>query len=191
MQYLDNFTKRPIEYSKDDVFIIAIKGSYRKKRHIKYFTADKIDEAFKSFYDLDVSINQRKYLLVLNRDSFGSSEGKTIYSMKGYLPSSGTIKLKLGNGMISYQKTATINMVHTPISLAKKIDAIDFDQFPVINEKWTKTKLAYVLFSWLVNQRKETIQSFLADAYRFYISEKLESGGSLDDANIYKELVKK
>lgn len=189
MTYVDKFTGRPIEYDKNSVFVIYLKGSYRKKRPIKYFTCERIEEAFKTFYDLDIATNQRKYLKLHHKDHMSEQDGETIYSMKGYLPQTMTPKIKMGNGMISYRKIATINMIHTPITLAKKIHAVDFDSFPLINEKWTKTKLAYCLFAYFFDLPIEERNKLLARAHKLYVSEKVESGGNETDALIFKEII--
>jgi hypothetical protein len=63
---------------------------------------------------------------------------------------------------------------------------IDFSTFPYIHEKWTKTKLMYCLLSYFFSLNQEEKTTLLEKAFRLYASEKLASGGNIEEATELK-----
>jgi len=187
--HVDKNTLKPIEYFEESIFVIYTKGGYHKKRALRFFTSDKIIDALEFFYGLEVPVNQRKYLMIHHRDHLAENEGKMIYNMKGYYPNAKELKLKLGRHMVSYRYKATLNLVKTPESIAKKLALVDFSKLPVKHEKWSKTKLIYCLLSYFFSLNDAEKHELMDKAFRLYTSEKLQSGGKEREANELRELV--
>jgi len=190
MIYLDEITKKPIEYNENDFFCIYVKGGYHKKRLMRAFSHERISEALKFFYDLEITKNHRKHFVRQSKDSLGESHGEVIYNMKGYFPNANALKLKLGRNVYSYKKIATLNLIHTPITLAKKLSLFDLDTLPPMQEAWSKSKLVYCLLSYIFSISEKDRNEIMRKAYRAYVLDKLESGGQESkDISEFKEIV--
>jgi hypothetical protein len=178
MIYVDQITKKPIEYNENNVFMIYTKGGYHKKKLIRIFPCARVEEALKFFYDLEITKNHRKYLVKELKDSLGESKGETILSMKGYFPNTKALKLKIGQNLYAYEKIATLNLVHTPITLARKLNLFDLETLPMMHEKWSKSKIVYALLSYIFSIPENERNELMKKAYRAYILDKLSSGAS-------------
>lgn len=183
MIYRDPVTKRPIDYNETSVFIVFIRGKYHKKRAIKYFPHDQIQDALNFYYQYEIPETHYKYLQIHHKDDLREKSGDVIFKMKGFLPSTKEIKLKLAKRSVAYKKVSTINLIHTPISLAKKLKFYDFSKLPVVHEAWTKTRFVYCLLSYFFSLTPIEQHAMMEKAYKLYIAEKLLSGGREDESN--------
>lgn len=188
--FIDKVTKRPIHYAEDSIFVLAVKGGYKKKRIIKYFKSKEIEQAFTSFYDLEIPKNQKKYLYQVSESSMDIKSGELIYRMNGYLSNGKSYNFRTGIKAHSYRRIPTINLIHTPESLAKKMDLLDLDSFPITSERWSKTKISYCLWCFFLALDKKKQCDLLEKAFNLLILEKLESGGVKEEVNEMKELIK-
>jgi hypothetical protein len=184
--YVDKVTHKPIEYTDDSVFVIYSKGGYHKKRLERIFTADKVEEAFDFFYKMQVPMTQRKHLCIHHKDMMLPHEGKVILNMKGYFPTNIGIGFTHGRARSTYRHSPTLNLIKTPETIAIKLRMIDFTTFPYIHEKWTKTKLMYCLLAYFFSLNQEEKTTLLEKAFRLYASEKLASGGNIEEATELK-----
>lgn len=189
MIYRDPVTRKPIDYSETSVFIIFIRGRYHKKRAIKYFAYTNIQDALDFYYQYEIPETYYKYLHLNTKDDLSERGGEVIFKMKGHLPSTKELKLKLAKRSVAYEKVPTLNLIHTPMSLAKKLKIYDFSRLPVVHEAWTKTRLVYCLMSYFFSLSHDEQSKLMEIAYPLYLSEKLMSGGRIDESNKMVEIV--
>jgi hypothetical protein len=184
--YIDKVTHKPIKYNEEDVFVIYSKGGYHKKRLERIYSADRIEEAFNFFYMMQVPMTQRKHLCVHSKDKMLPHEGKVILNMKGYFPTNVGVGFSHGRARTNYRHSPTLNLIKTPETIAIKLRMVDFTTFPYIHEKWTKTKLMYCLLSYFFSLNQEEKTTLLEKAFRLYASEKLASGGNIEESTELK-----
>jgi len=175
MIYVDPITKKPIEYSSNDAFVIRTKTQYHKKRPHRYYAAADIAVAIKEFYDLELPDTYVKYLSKVPKDNL-NHDGELIFRMKGYLPNIKAARLKLGRQAINYRTVAVLNLIHCPETLARKFQGIDLASFPLVYAAWSKSRVVYCLMAYFLSLPQEEKNEILLKGHELLNKEKLASG---------------
>lgn len=184
--YTDKITQKVIVYKDDSLFTLETRSKFNARVIKKVFSAEDIDKAFYEFYAIVIPEGHYKYLYLRPLDK--DEKETLLLRMKGYA-SQVAIENMVLKDKTPKKKMSTVsiaNLTSCPASLAHMLASEDFKEYPASISRWTYSKIAYAMFSYILSLPESEKMMVLHEADRQYLLHKEMSGYSIEQESMVK-----